>query len=219
MKNSSIKQEVQNIYGLTSMKLIKVAVNRWLSYGKVAQRILDCYKVLVKALDAIYIRNRKPAVHGVRDDLANPTTITTICFLADVLHFTKILQCILQGSSFSFLHVNYEVFKLIQKLRNKCNNMSKTGSYFHKLDLFLDIPKKSAKAQYIGRSYIQFDVEAFIEKTTQPFLHDLIKETENLYKIPNHLTGFAAFDSVSLPKNATELAKYEIKETDDLFFF
>ena len=78
MKNSSIKQEVQNIYGLTSMKLIKVAVNRWLSYGKVAQRILDCYEVLVEALDAIYMRNRKPAVRVVRDDLVNPTTIATL---------------------------------------------------------------------------------------------------------------------------------------------
>lgn len=69
------------------MKLIKVAVNRWLSYGKVAQRILDCYEVLVEALDAIYMRNRKPAVRVVRDDLVNPTTIATLCFLADVLHF------------------------------------------------------------------------------------------------------------------------------------
>ena len=45
MKNNSIKQaifkEVQNAYGLTSVTLIKVAVTRWLSHGKVAQRVLD----------------------------------------------------------------------------------------------------------------------------------------------------------------------------------
>ena len=51
MKNISIKQEffekVKNVYGLTSMKLI----TRWLSHGKVAQRVLGCCEVLVALLD------------------------------------------------------------------------------------------------------------------------------------------------------------------------
>ena len=38
-----------------------------------------------------------------------------------------------------FLHVKYEVSKLTDKLRNKCNDMSRPGSYFHKPDLFLDM--------------------------------------------------------------------------------
>ena len=36
-----------------------------------------------------------------------------------------------------FLHVKYEVSKLTDKLRNKCNDMSRP--YFHKPDLFLDM--------------------------------------------------------------------------------
>ena len=44
----------------------------------------------------------KPAVHSAMDDLVNPTTITTICFLAEVLHFTNILQCVLQSLSLNF---------------------------------------------------------------------------------------------------------------------
>ena len=93
--------------------------------------------------------------------------------------------------------------------------MSEPGSYFHKIDTFIDIAKKSAGAPYIGRSYTQLDVDALIEKTTEPFLHDLVKEIEIAFKIPDHLTGFAAFDPLSLPKNATELAEYGIKQTDD----
>ena len=81
MKNNSIKQaifkEVQNAYGLTSVTLIKVAVTRWLSHGKVAQRVLDWYEVLVVALNAIYMRKMEPAVGSVRDDLVNPTTNNT----------------------------------------------------------------------------------------------------------------------------------------------
>ena len=45
LKNSSVKQaifeEVQNAYCLTCMKLIKVAVTRWLSHDKAAQRVQD----------------------------------------------------------------------------------------------------------------------------------------------------------------------------------
>ena len=69
LKNSSKKQaifdEVQKAYELTSLKLIKAAVMRWLSYGKAAQRVLDRFETLVAALDEIYMRKSEPAVHGL----------------------------------------------------------------------------------------------------------------------------------------------------------
>ena len=86
--------------------------------------------------------------------------------------------------------------------------MTKPGSYFHKLGSFLGIAKKSARVWYIGKSYTQFAIDGFIEKTTQPFLHDLIKEIKNPFKNSDHLTGLAAFDPVSFPKNVTELVEY-----------
>ena len=93
----AIFEEVQNVYGLTSMKLIKAAVTRWLNHGKAAQRVLDCYEVLVAALDAIYMRKMEPVVCGVRNDLVNPTTIATLCFLADALHITNIYKAFCKG--------------------------------------------------------------------------------------------------------------------------
>ena len=57
LKNSRVKstifEGVQTVYGLTSLKLIKAAVTRWLSCGKAAERVLDCCESLVVALDAI----------------------------------------------------------------------------------------------------------------------------------------------------------------------
>ena len=83
------------------------------------------------------MRKMEPAVHSVRDDLVNPTTIATLCFLTDALHFTNISKCILQGSSLHFLNVINKVCKLINKLKNNCNNISKPGSYFYKPDSVL----------------------------------------------------------------------------------
>ena len=50
---STIFEGVQTVYGLTSLKLIKTAVTKWLSCGKAAERVLDCCESLVAALDAI----------------------------------------------------------------------------------------------------------------------------------------------------------------------
>ena len=59
LKNSSVKQsifnEVQNAYGLKSLKLIKAAVTRLLSHGKAAERVLDRFESLVAALDEMYL--------------------------------------------------------------------------------------------------------------------------------------------------------------------
>lgn len=61
----AIFDEVQKAYELTSLKLIKAAVTRWLSHGKAAQRVLDRFETLVAALDEIYLRKSEPAVRGL----------------------------------------------------------------------------------------------------------------------------------------------------------
>ena len=143
MKNSSVKQaiseEVQSAYELISLKLIKAAVTRWLSHEKAVQRVLDRYEALVAALDAIYIRKKEPGILGIRDELFKPNTIATMCFPADVLQLTNILQCVLRGSRLNFLQIKSEVEKLIRKLKIKYDDMSQPGSYFEKLNDFIEI--------------------------------------------------------------------------------
>ena len=76
------------------------------------------------ALDAIYIRRKEPSVLGIRDELVKPNTIAAMCFLADVLQLTNILQCVLKGSRLNFLQVKSEVEKLIGKFKIKYDDMS-----------------------------------------------------------------------------------------------
>ena len=67
-----------------------------------------------------------------------------MCFLADVLQLTNILQCVLQGSKLNFLQVKYEVEKLIGKLKTKYDVLSQPGSYFEKLNDFIEISQRSS---------------------------------------------------------------------------
>ena len=69
MKHSNVKsaifEEVQDAYGLKSLKLVKAVVTRWLSHGKAVERVLDRYETLVAALEEIYLRKKEPAVRYV----------------------------------------------------------------------------------------------------------------------------------------------------------
>ena len=66
LKNSTFKsnvfEEVQNAYGLKSLKPIKAVTTRSLSNGKAVERVPDHYEALVASLDAIYLRNKELAV-------------------------------------------------------------------------------------------------------------------------------------------------------------
>ena len=115
----SIFEEVQQTYNLSSLKLIKAAVTRWLSHGQAGQRDLYRYKALVAALDAIYLCKREPAVRGLRDNLIKPITIATLCILTDVLSMTNSMQRFLQSSRLSFVEIPKEKEKLIEKLKAK----------------------------------------------------------------------------------------------------
>ena len=68
-ENSSLPQTCSRNYFL----VIKAAVTRWLSHGKAAQQVLDCYTSLI---DAIYER---------QSDLVKHKVISSLCFLADIL--------------------------------------------------------------------------------------------------------------------------------------
>ena len=186
----AIFDEVQKAYELTSLKLIKAAVTRWLSHGKAAQRVLDRFETLVAALDEIYLRKSEPAVRGLRDDLVKPKTITTLCFLADILKSTNILQTVLQGARLNFLQIPQSVDRLVTTLHEKSENPKEPkGCYFGRLQEFLDIAARSAGGRYNTRSYEEFDVTSFEINTIHPFLQALVKEITEAFNIPRSTKG------------------------------
>ena len=66
LRNSNVKTnivvEVQEVYSLPELKLIKNAVTCWLSHGKAAYRCLDCYTSFLVSLEKIYEKKKEPAV-------------------------------------------------------------------------------------------------------------------------------------------------------------
>ena len=192
LKNSNLKQsifkEVQQAYNLSSLKLIKEVVTRWLSYGQAGGRVLDRYAALVAALDAIYQRKREPAVRGLRDDWIKPITIATLCILIDVLLMTK-LHTKISSIIKTKLGINpKEKEKLIEKLKAKYDNPSSPEtSYFGKLESFLNIASQSGIERYNSCSNIEFDETSFEDKVIKPFITKLIEEIEVAFDILEHL--------------------------------
>ena len=209
LKNSTVKssifQEVQNSYNLTSLKLIKAAVTRWLSHGKASQRVLDRYPQLVEALSKIYERKKEPAVQGLLQQLTHPETGATLCFLSDVIDSTNSLQVFLQHAHLNFLELPSKVDSLIKVLELIQEDPCRPDSNFEKLDKFLEVASKTEQLHCTRSSSITFSKDRFIRDVTKPFLSDLIQEIKTAFEIPEHLKGFTVFDPQKLPLTRDEL--------------
>ena len=96
----TIKKEVfndmQHVYELTPLKIIKVCTTRWLTHGEACLRIISGFEPLMDALDVIYNEKRCQDVKGVRDALWLPQNICMLLLVAELLvtisYFSKFLQ-------------------------------------------------------------------------------------------------------------------------------
>ena len=99
-KYSAIKKEVfnnmQHVYELTPLKVIKACTTRWLTHGEAYWRIISRFEPLVDALYAIYNEKRYPDVKGVREALLQPQNICMLLLVPELLvpinYFSKFLQ-------------------------------------------------------------------------------------------------------------------------------
>ena len=212
MKNSTVKSsifdEVQKSYDLTSLKLIKAAVTRWLSHGKAAQRVLDRYQPLVEALNTIYERKKEPAVQGIIQQLTTPDTIASLCILADILESTNSLQVFLQHAHLNFLDLPGKVDELLTTLESIRDDPCRPNSNFGDLDNYLDIASKQERVHVTRSRSTPFSKQTFISNVVKPFVSDLIQEIKTAFEIPDHLVGFTAFDPQKLPRDRDELDSF-----------
>ena len=97
---STIKKEVfnnmQHVYELNPLKVIKAFTIRWFMHGEACWRIISQFESLVDALDAIYNEKRCPDVKAVRDTPLLPQNICMLLVVAELLvpinYFSKFLQ-------------------------------------------------------------------------------------------------------------------------------
>ena len=99
-KYSTIKKEVfndmQRVYELTPLKVIKACTRQWLMHGEACWRIISRFEPLVDLLDAIYNRKRCLDMKGFRDTFLHPQNICMPLLVAGLLvpinYFCKFSQ-------------------------------------------------------------------------------------------------------------------------------
>ena len=72
---SSIKQAVfentQEAENLPPLKILKACTTRWLMHGETSIRVINRFKLLVAALDALFKDKKDPEAKGIRDIILN----------------------------------------------------------------------------------------------------------------------------------------------------
>ena len=148
-------------------------------------------------------------IRGLRDALVDPRMIATLCFLADVIKSTNVLQTYMQGARLNWYQIPNGISKLKSFLAGKAKEPTEPKtSHFAQLQKYLDIASKSAAGRSRTRSFVEFDVDTFNRSFIQPVIQDLLKEIDTAFDVPEQLKGFIAFDPESIPRDASLLEDY-----------
>ena len=148
VKYSTIKKEVYNdmqrVYALTPLKVIKACTTRWLTHDKACWRIILRFEPLVDLLDAVYNEKRCLDVKRVRDALLQPQNICMGLLVGELLvpinYFSNFLQTSLNYSSIkNKLGSVIERSKLIQEGQEDYDAIDSSLVHFHKVVKFLTI--------------------------------------------------------------------------------
>ena len=79
-KKGPVLENVQSIYGKRPLKILKAAVKKyWLTHGRASQRILDCFKELLQAIDHICLETKETDIRGYRNMLMELPIIFCLC--------------------------------------------------------------------------------------------------------------------------------------------
>ena len=148
-KYSTIKNEVfadmQWVYELTPLKVLKACTTRWLTHGEACWRIISRFEPLIDALDSIYTASKSPDVKGVRDALLLPANISMLLLVAVVLVPINYFSKFLQTKSLNYVSVKSKLEKLIvniETIKQSLNDYDAIDSclrHFNKIIQFLTI--------------------------------------------------------------------------------
>lgn len=107
-KKGAVLQNVQSIYGKRPLKILKAAVTRWLTHGRVSQIILDCFKELLETLDHICLET-KETVRGYGDMLMEDCIAFCLCLMTDILALMNTLSLAFQKQSSLLVDITHMV--------------------------------------------------------------------------------------------------------------
>ena len=84
-KKGSVQENVQSVYGKRHLKILKAAVTRWLTHGRASQRILGCFKKLLKTKDHICLETKKTDISGYQNMLMEHRIVFCLHSMTDIL--------------------------------------------------------------------------------------------------------------------------------------
>ena len=191
---SSIKQAVfenaREAENLPSLKILKACTTRWLTHGETSIRVINCFKLLVAALDALFKDKKDPEAKSIRDILLNPQIILMLLLLPEVLvpinNFCKFLQT--RNLNYSLVMGKYQrvVSKLetIKKELPNHDSVDTTLKYFNLAKSYLEFSKESMSLSKELKSRdnehsIDDTIIEFVRKTGEPMITNLIAEVND----------------------------------------
>ena len=182
-KYSTIKKEVfndmQRLYELTPLKVIKACTTRWLTHGEACWRIISRFEPLVDALDAIYNKKRSPDVKGVRDALLQPQNIFMLLLVAELLIPINYFSNFLQTRSLNYSSIRnklgsvIERLKLVQEELEDYDAIDSSLVHFHKVVKFLTISVERMELARPLRNRVLVNVDEIKVKVNN-FLYELV---------------------------------------------
>ena len=100
-----ILNQIQTVYGVKTLNVIKATVTSWLSHGAACKRTQERHPIIIKSLEDTITKDPKAKLIGLHNQMLNSETLLQICFL-DVLSITSILSLLLQSDKKDFAAVH-----------------------------------------------------------------------------------------------------------------
>ena len=95
--NRCILNEIQTVYGVKILNVIKATVTHWLSHDAPCKRTRGRYPIIIGSFDGIITKDPKAQLIGLGDQMFSSETLLQICFLEDLLSVTNVLSLVLQS--------------------------------------------------------------------------------------------------------------------------
>lgn len=214
LKFSPKRSEIQQAYGLPSLKLIRAAATtRWLSHGDACVRLIKRYEQVLNLLDEVYDEKRCPEAFGIRSCLLNKNNSFMVLFLADMLRPLMQLSLYLQGSAVNFSHLDVHVKIAVNELHALIEKLQDYEAFpelhFSKVDSILqEINDRTVFARRLrDNGNLAETPKFFLQRKGVPLIYSFIQEVETAFQVTPLLASFGVLDPQNIP-SAEELLDY-----------
>jgi len=225
----AIFKNVQEVYGKSTLHLVKATTTRWLSHGAACQRLVNHFNQIVDCLDILYDERKEPEVFGLRHALLRKDVTAMIFLLGDVLKIVNNLSLFLQKENMNFNDIPFKVSSTISQLENLITLCEDRHAHQELLfsridDSFQTILERTSLERRLRQSAENRDIqyptpEGFLREIGSPFIRALAEEITNAFNCSPVLCALGVLDPRNLPKGLADISDYGKAEMETLANF